>query len=247
MHPLDPESGAGAGRFAETRWSVVLGTQAADEAERKRALEWICGTYWKPVYVFLRQRSSSPEDAADLTQSVFSRLLAEDWLAEVKRENGRLRSFLCTAAARHAITEYQKGQAQKRGGGNIHVPFDAVEAEEAFRTLSCDGATPDAAFERQWVVDLVRRVMDRLRVEMAKSGRLELFEALIGYLAGGSDEEAIPEIADRLGMTKGAVTMILKRLRDKYRKIFSAEVRATVQSPDDVPAEYTFLLRSAAG
>src|SRR6185369_2841072 len=58
--------------FATTHWSVVSQLAESDPAKAAAALEQLCGTYWFPIYAFIRQRGHSPHDAQDLTQSFFA-------------------------------------------------------------------------------------------------------------------------------------------------------------------------------
>src|SRR5512137_1084868 len=86
--------------FATTHWSVVLAAGQDDTPQADAALERLCRTYWYPLYAYVRRQGSGPEDAQDLTQEFFARLLARDSLARVGPEKGKFRSFLL-AALRH--------------------------------------------------------------------------------------------------------------------------------------------------
>src|SRR6266481_4768654 len=84
---------SGAVAFATTHWSVVLAAQG-ESTEADAALEKLCRTYWWPLYGFVRRQGYKPEDAQDLTQAFFARLLERRDLETVRRERGRLRSYL---------------------------------------------------------------------------------------------------------------------------------------------------------
>src|SRR4051794_14850907 len=84
---------AGAERFASTHWSVVL-EAGESSAEASAALDALCRTYWYPLYVFVRRQGYSVEDAQDLTQGFFSRLLEKKYLKRADPERGKFRSFL---------------------------------------------------------------------------------------------------------------------------------------------------------
>src|SRR4029434_1895243 len=83
----------GAAAFATTHWSVVL-TAQGESAEAEAALEKLCRTYWWPLYGFVRRQGYKPEDAQDLTQAFFARLLERRDFETVTQERGRLRSYL---------------------------------------------------------------------------------------------------------------------------------------------------------
>jgi len=77
--------------FATTHWSVVL--QRKRSAEAKAALEALPNLWW-PLYGFVRREGYKPEEAQDLTQAFFARLLERRDLETVRQERGRLRSYL---------------------------------------------------------------------------------------------------------------------------------------------------------
>src|SRR5438067_1817028 len=96
-----PESRAG--RFATTRWSLVLAAGEQTNAAAAQALSRLCETYWYPVYALIRRQGCSPEDGADLTQEFFTRVLEKNYFQAADRSRGRFRSFLC-ASVRHFLS-----------------------------------------------------------------------------------------------------------------------------------------------
>src|SRR5690242_415374 len=89
-----PSACAGPDVFATTHWSVVLLAGQRELPQAAAALECLCRAYWYPLYAFVRRRGYSPEDAQDLTQDFFSRVLEKNYFALVARERGKLRTFL---------------------------------------------------------------------------------------------------------------------------------------------------------
>jgi len=106
-------------RFLTTRWTLVL--KAAQTGAAEDALEQLCRIYWYPLYVYVRRRGNDPHEAEDLTQEFFARLLDRHWLEGVQPEGGRFRSFLLTMLNRYLANEWDRTQAQKRGGGQTIV------------------------------------------------------------------------------------------------------------------------------
>lgn len=104
--------------FHTTRWSVVLDAQGAASDDSMRSLEALCRQYWPPLYAYARYRGMAPHDAEDLTQEFFARLLEKEWLAAVKRERGRFRTFLLMASH----TPVQQGAAADRPAGDTVIP-----------------------------------------------------------------------------------------------------------------------------
>ena len=231
------------GLFPQTQWSLIRRVQHGDETQRREGMEILCTAYWKPVYAWLRARGSSPEDAEDLTQEFFSRLIAGDWLAEVSAEKGRLRSFLLVLLKRHAANVWEFSQAKKRGGGCVIFRLDAGDAETAWKNLPADGVSPDVIFDRQWALQLLDGVMQGLRDTYAKAGKTDLFDELRGYITGGSADESYGASALRLGMNEGTVKVAAFRLRERYRDRLRAAVLETVESPGGVAEEIAWLFR----
>src|SRR5438034_10275648 len=83
----------GPAAFTTTHWSVVLAARG-ESAAAQEALEKLCRTYWWPLYGFVRREGYKPEEAQDLTQAFFARLLERRDLETVRQERGRLRSYL---------------------------------------------------------------------------------------------------------------------------------------------------------
>src|SRR6185503_529866 len=124
-------SGSTSGVFHTTHWSVVLAAQR-DAPQADKALETLCRTYWYPIYAFVRRRGVSAEDARDLTQDFFLRLLQRDFLRNIAREKGRFRSFLLVSLKNFLSTQWQRSQTVKRGGDQVFVSWEELQAEERF-------------------------------------------------------------------------------------------------------------------
>jgi RNA polymerase sigma factor (sigma-70 family) len=227
--------------FVTTHWSVVVPAGRTDTTRARDALAKLCQTYWFPLYTYVRRRGHSPEDAQDLTQEFFARLLARNWVAAADQEKGRFRSFLLTAMERFLANEWDRQHAQKRGGFAPVVSMDQQSAESRCASDLSHTVQPDVLFERQWAMTLLQRTMNRLQEEYVTTGRAKLFEQLQGCLA--KDETAAPyaDIAARLNLTEAAVKMAVHRLRARYREILRAEIADTVASPEEIEEEIRHL------
>jgi DNA-directed RNA polymerase specialized sigma24 family protein len=122
--------------FVTTHWSVVLTAGRSDTTRAQDALAKLCRTYWYPLYAYVRRRGHTPEDAQDLTQEFFARLLEKNWVGNADQAKGRFRSFLLSAMNHFLADEWDKARAQKRGGGVPAVPlqFDTAETRLRRRT-----------------------------------------------------------------------------------------------------------------
>ncbi len=225
---------SGARGFATTRWSVVLAaggaTPAADEA-----LAVLCSAYWYPLYAFVRRQGRSEHDAQDLTQEFFARLLAKDWLGGVERERGRFRSWLLAALKHFLANEWDRASALKRGGGAAVVSLDALTAEQRYALEPADPASAEKLFDRCWALELLDRVLTRLRGEFEAAGKARIFEELKAGIVGDSAPYA--EIAARLGASESAVKAAAHRLRLRYRELLRAEIAETVALSGEIDDE----------
>jgi RNA polymerase sigma-70 factor (ECF subfamily) len=135
--------------FMVTRWTVVLAASRTLSPESAAALERLCSSYWYPLYAFVRRSGYSPEDAEDLTQEFFARLLEHNWIAHADRHKGRFRSFLLMAMKRFLAKEWDKAKAIKRGGQARLVPLKFETAESRYTRELADTRTPEQLFEKQ--------------------------------------------------------------------------------------------------
>ena len=230
------------GSFPATRWSVVYKTRSADPAAGT-ALAELCRVYWRPVYSYLRRQGSSTHDAEDLTQGFFVMLLDQELFATVDEARGRLRSFLLVALKHYVANEYKRGQRQKRGGGDTHVPIDLGDAEESYAVELATGLAPDLLFERQWTLTLLQTVLAKLQDEYALEGRENLFHALKDRFSADDDPSAFATVAAQLSMTEGAVKVAAHRMRQRYKRILRSEIALTVDSPREVDEEIVHLFK----
>src|SRR5436309_7586188 len=119
----------GAVAFATTHWSVVLAAQGSSPAV-EQALEKLCRTYWWPLYEFVRRQGYNPEEAQDLTQGFFARLLERRDLDAVRREKGRLRSYLLASLKHFLADEWRHAMAVNRGKEQWMIPLEKLRGRE---------------------------------------------------------------------------------------------------------------------
>ena len=128
----------------------MLAAQEGISPAAQEALEKICRSYWWPLYGFVRRQGYGPEEAQDLTQSFFASLLERRDLDAVRRENGRLRSYLLVALKNFLGKAHRRIMAVKRGGGRPLVPLDELLARERADQEPADHLTADRIYERRW-------------------------------------------------------------------------------------------------
>ena len=233
--------------FVTTHWSLVVSAGGNDTPHARNALEKLCRAYWFPIYAFVRRQGHGPHDAQDLTQEFFARLLEKNQLAGADRNRGRFRSFLLAALKHFLANEWDKTQAQKRGGGQILIPIDVATAETVCGIDPADTLTAEKIYERRWALTLLDQVLHRLRDEYARDGKENLFEQLKPTLTEASRSVRYADIAAQLGTSEGAVKVAVHRLRQRYREVLRAEIADTVASPGEVEDEIRNLFAALAG
>jgi RNA polymerase sigma factor (sigma-70 family) len=226
--------------FATTHWSVVLTAGHASLPNAREALERLCRTYWYPLYAYVRRRGYGAEDAEDLTQGFFARLLEKDYLKLADRERGRFRTFLLTAMQHFLADEWDRARCLKRGGGHAAVSFDALTAEERYQVEPLDTFVAAKLFDRRWATTLLARAINRLEAEQTQ--RTAQWNELRRFLVGEPAESSYSEVASRLGMTVTAVRMAVSRLRQRYRELLREEILQTVSSSREADEEYRALM-----
>jgi len=227
--------------FTTTHWSVVLAAQgqspAADEA-----LERLCRTYWRPIYGFVRRQGAPPEEAKDLTQSFFALLLERRDFDAVRKEKGRLRSYLLASLKHFLANERDRAMAIKRGEGEQLIPLDELRDGERYGFEATDTATADQIYERRWALTLLSQVFTRLGEEYRAAGSVVLFEHLKALLTDEPNHPSQAQIGHELGMTENAVKQAHRRFRERYREALREEIYHTVIAPGDVDDELRHLI-----
>ena len=215
----------------------MLAAGDGSSPEAMQALAELCRTYWYPLYAYVRRKGHDVADAQDLTQEFFARLLERNYLAGVDREKGRFRSFLLASVKHFLANEWDKANAQKRGGGRPLISIDAAAAESSFGQEPADVVSADKIFERRWALALLEQVLRRLREEYTRDGKEKQFEQLKATLTEASRSVPYAEIATRLATSEGAVKVAVHRLRQRYRELLRAEIAVTVADAGEIDDE----------
>ena len=235
---------SGARSFPTTHWSLIVSSASDTRADAEAALAELCRIYWYPVYSFVRARSSSADEAQDLTQEFFLYLLNREIFASANPAIGRFRSFLVTSLRHFLADEADRRSAQKRGGDVVSVPIDLAAAEERFVHDLQYRETPEKVFDRQWALTLVTQACEQLEEALAREGKRGLFHHVRSFLPGGSDPPSYADLAAELKTTESSVKVTIHRLRRRYRDLLRANVSHTLADPREVDDEIRFLLNS---
>ena len=240
-------STASSGQFAATQWSLVSGAQKPDTPEAAAALEKLCRTYWRPVYLFIRRSSPDEHTAKDLTQGFFERFLEKEYVRDAERTRGRFRTFLLTCVKHYLANERDRQRAQRRGGGAGVLSIELLLQEGAGEPEANPAHAPDRNYERQWARAVLASARAKLAADYASAGRSEVFAALEGHLTRERDEAPYAVVAERLGLSVDAVKKNVERLRRRFGEVLRAEIAETVLHPSEIEDELRFLRAALQG
>jgi RNA polymerase sigma-70 factor (ECF subfamily) len=247
------ENGAGQPRqFATTHWSLILSAAKSESGEQKArdALEELCRTYWRPVFVFVCRRGYSTEDAQDLTQDFFVKILEPNWLEHADRNRGRFRTLLLTSLQNFLVNAAERTHTRKRGGDVEFISWDdwmaAAPSQLSISNQTLDSLPAERVFDVRWATTVLEQAFRRLREECEAKDRLRLFYALSRHLTEERDEVSYANLSATLGVNETAVKNQLHIMRQRYRCLLRDEVAHTVENPADVEDEIRYLCAALA-
>jgi RNA polymerase sigma factor (sigma-70 family) len=234
-------------QFATTRWSQVIAAGQAPTVDSREALARLCELYWYPLYAYVRRWGYDADQAQDLTQEFFARLLEKHYLRAADPARGRFRSFLLASLKHFLSNERDRAGAVKRGGRATVVPLELENAEGRYCREPADSETPETIYERRWALTLLERTLARLRHELEAAGKQALFARLEGHLTG--DQETLPyaDLCAELGMSEGAIKVAVHRLRRRFGALLREEISETVSDSAEVDDEIRQLFQALKG
>lgn len=227
-------------RFPTTSWSMVIAARGHPAAEGREALTSLCQAYWYPIYEYIRHRGYPAQDAQDLTQEFFARLIAKNFAGQADRARGRFRSFLLGAVKHFLATQSRHGRAQKRGGAAKNLPLELDTAANRYHSQSREGSRPDKSFERRWALTVLDCTLASLR-------SVKHFDQLKPFLTGEDSETSYALLSAEMGMSESALKVAIHRLRRRFAQSLREEIARTVASPAQVDEEIRYLLAVIRG
>ena len=233
--------------FAPTRWTLILRARG-ETPEARSALGELCEAYYQPVLRFLRREGRDEDAARELTQEFFARVLAGGGFDAADPERGRFRSYLL-GALKHFLADQRKAEQRlKRGGGVMPESIDTVGggSDESSGVGVADPTIlpRDADFDREWALTVMERALKQMQKEFAETGKAEQFDALKPWLMGESPSMSQSEAARQLGLSEGAVKVVIHRLRKRFRDTVRTEIALTLRDPSTVDEELRHLVEA---
>ena len=231
--------------FHTTRWTMVIRAQGG-APEARAALGDLCEAYWMPVYRFLKREGRNDDDSRELTQEFFSRLLAGGTLEKADPSKGRFRSYLL-GALKHFLADHRRAEGrQKRGGDAIILSIESAGSETSPGLSIADAGaeTTDAYFDRHWALAVMERGLGAVRDSFAEAGKTEHFETLKPWLIGDVESLSQADAAATLGISAGAVKVVIHRMRQKFGAAIRQEIAETVETEEEVAEELRYLIEA---
>jgi RNA polymerase sigma-70 factor (ECF subfamily) len=196
----------------------------------------LCRAYWFPLYAFVRRLGRPADEAQDLTQEFFARLLEKGALRGADPNRGHFRSYLLGAFKHFLANQREHDRAVKRGGGTV-LSLDFEAGEDRYRCEPAHELTPERLYEQRWALTVIDQALTQLRDEMTRAGKADLFDALKVFLSGEDQPGSYRDLAEQRGMSEGAVKVAVHRLRRRFRDVLLAEIAQTVSRPEDADDE----------
>ena len=190
------------------------------------------------------------EDAQDLTQDFFVKILEHNWLQHADPNRGRFRSLLLRSLQNFLINAAEGTHARKRGGEVEFISWDDWMAEApsqlSISPQVLESLPPERLFDLSWATTVVEHALRRLREECESKGKLWLFQALSHHLTAERDEVSYADLSTELGIAETAVKKQLHNMRQRYRILLRDEVSHTVDDPAEVEDEIRYLCAALA-
>jgi RNA polymerase sigma factor (sigma-70 family) len=233
--------------FNTTRWTMVLACAEEDSsATAQAALASLFQVYWYPLYAYVRRRGYGEQDAEDLVQGFCLHLQEKHALAKADRERGKFRTFLLSSLQNYLANEWERANAQKRGGGRELIRLDAEEADARYRLEPAHSMTPEVLFEKRWAHALLEQTVSDLRADFVARGKERLFEGLSSFLTADLHETSYQSAAAKLGLPLSAIKTTIHRLRRDYRAKLREQIGRTVADPEEIEDELLYLRKVVA-
>jgi RNA polymerase sigma factor (sigma-70 family) len=240
------------GSFPATRLSVVRALGSREEAVRRPAFAALVEGYWRPSYKYLRVRwRLAAEDAEDLTQEFFARVLEKRYFDRYEPDRARFRTYLRTCLDRFAANRRRSARRLKRGGAatTLSLNFPGVEGELARsggNAAARAEADPESYFHREWRRALFHDAVAELR-ETAAAGKERRFEVFERYDLQGGEGLTYARLGEELGLPATQVTNHLSWARRELRRILLDRLRRLCGSEEELAAETRDLLGADPG
>jgi RNA polymerase sigma-70 factor (ECF subfamily) len=224
-------------------WTMVVqSSDASDPAQQQRLMNLLCRSYWGPLCQYAKRLGNSQQNAEDLTQGFFARLIVErddgkqGLFSKAQKEKGRLRTLLLTAFNHHIHNEHDRATALKRGGKEAILSLDLLAQtgnDEVFENE--EAHTPESMFQKRCALKMLSAAEASLEEFYKNQGKKHVYDSLRPFLNTLGDAESYAVEAARLQVEVGNYRVMVQRFRVKFKETLREHVRETL--PDDATPE----------
>jgi RNA polymerase sigma-70 factor (ECF subfamily) len=177
------------------------------------------------VYRTVRRRGGSSDEAEDLTQAFFLRVIESRSFTRARLASSCFRPYVVAAVRNFLRNERVREHADKRGGHLVLDGFDESQMPVCASLTSPRSGDPDALLDRTRFEDAWKAALDRALANARDTAERRRIEMLLPHLDGLGRAADCAGLADDLGMTPGAVRVALHRLRRKVGGYLTSAAR----------------------
>ena len=218
--------------FPPTSVTLIQKVQSPDTQQREVAMRRFCRVYHPPIHALARKLGFSVEDAEDLTQDLFLKVIKGDVLQKFERERGTSFSAWLMTLFKNLTLHHRQAQATlKRGGGHEHVELNTQYAEQSYQNLHNTGMEAPLMFDLMLAREIWVHALDSMRGKHAHTPHSALVRELepLILLPAWPPPPAPPqsEFASRHGISAAQLrTFLCRTLRTQAERLFAAEAAA---------------------
>ncbi|TET38497.1 MAG: hypothetical protein E3J72_03140 [Planctomycetota bacterium] len=241
----DTDIGGNGYAFMSTPWTDILSVKELSSEDRLKRLDFLLERYWRPVYFFIRRKGRNNEEAKDLTQAFFAKMLEVDIVGRADPAKGRFRSYLLTS-----VTRFLSSREGQQAAGKTDFPkgtkfIEQMASSEFPACEPSDQLTPEREFNRQWAISLLNTIFSRLKDMCTDRDCMDTFEVFRRRFArgGAADYGANNRIAREMGISVRQVEGHYKKALRWYRFLLREEVAAYVEKQSEIEEEIRDLWR----
>jgi RNA polymerase sigma-70 factor (ECF subfamily) len=118
----------------------------------------------------------------------------------------------------------------------------AHDTAPGLQIADTSAAMDDKHFDREWAIAIMDRSLKAVQADFEKAGKSAHFEALKPWLVGDTDQLSQADAATLLGVSTGAVKVMIHRLRKTVRTAVESQIADTVPTTEDIAEELRYLV-----
>jgi DNA-directed RNA polymerase specialized sigma24 family protein len=233
--------------FQTTLWTEILHARSGDETQRRAALEVLLGSYWRPVYCYLRCKGYDREAAKDLTQGFFHEVvLGKSLFQQADRTKSRFRTFLLSCLNRYISNVHRAETTKQRMPEGGLISLEGTDWKSV--PDPAYGRTPLQVFDYAWASSLLDQVVADVAGQCRETGNgphWDVFRARVLLpILDNADAPPLSHLCEKHGIArKGDASKMVTRVKRLFRSVLRCHVRQFVESDAEVDDEIDHLMR----